>query len=98
MERPPHCKRTIMIAVDESDHSKYAVKWAIENIVRSDGSDWVLLATCKGGEVKGPKKWAEEALDDPNSAEEPTSPKLEVEQAVGCHPQRPSLSVTWQCV
>ena len=78
--RPPKCRRTIMIAVDGSEHSKYAVKWSLDNIVRQDGTDWVLLVTCKSGDVKGGKGWAEEAADEPPA--QITSPKDEVENAV----------------
>lgn len=61
--RPLTSRRTIMVAVDGSDHSKYAFKWSLENIIRAGGEDWVLLVTSKGGDVKG-AAYAELDLND----------------------------------
>ncbi|KAI3646921.1 hypothetical protein MP228_007142 [Amoeboaphelidium protococcarum] len=42
---PAGSKRTLLIAVDHSDHSKYVFKWAIDNLVRS--GDYIMVVTCQ---------------------------------------------------
>lgn len=61
--RPPTARRTILVAVDGSDHSKYAFKWSLDNIIRANGEDWVVLATIKGGDNKG-SSYTEFKLED----------------------------------
>ena len=39
-------KRNIMIAVDESHYTKYAVEWSLKNLIHSE-SDQVILANSK---------------------------------------------------
>ena len=54
-DRPPKAKRTIMIAVDGSDQSKYAFKWSVEHVLRE--TDWVLLVVCV--QSSSSAKWTE---------------------------------------
>jgi len=44
-ENVPQIKRVVGVAVDDSEHSRYAVDWAIKNFVKPD--DLVLLLTVR---------------------------------------------------
>ncbi|GAQ86184.1 universal stress protein family protein [Klebsormidium nitens] len=45
-------QRHIVIALDSSDHAKYALDWAIENVIRS-GDNVVLLSVAQKDEYEG---------------------------------------------
>jgi hypothetical protein len=49
----------------------------LDNIVRPNGEDWVVLVTCKGGDVSGKSSWAEVSL-----REEPAGKNADLEKAV----------------
>ncbi len=53
LEKP----RTILVAVDGSQHSNYAFKWALDNIVRP--RDTILLATTISGQADNKQSWCE---------------------------------------
>lgn len=66
VNRPSNAQRTVIISVDGSDHSKYAFRWSLNNIIRSEegAHDWVVLVTCMKSELKKDEiikgsKWAE---------------------------------------
>jgi hypothetical protein len=40
-------QRTILIALDHSTHSDYALQWALKNFIRVDGGDLVVLTTVR---------------------------------------------------
>ncbi len=40
-------QRTILIALDHSTHSEYALQWALKNFIRVDGGDLVVLTTVR---------------------------------------------------
>jgi hypothetical protein len=40
-------KRTVIIALDHSPHSEKALQWAMDNLIRLDGSDLVVLTTVR---------------------------------------------------
>lgn len=40
-------KRTILIALDHSNHSEKALQWAMDNLIRVDGGDLVVLCTVR---------------------------------------------------
>ncbi len=45
--------------------------------MRPNGEDWVVLVTCKGGDVSGKSSWAEVSL-----REEPAGKNADLEKAV----------------